>query len=301
MPKKFFLLAAAALAFTAFVSYPRLASAECGSSASSCRDCHEVKKQAPVNTNGIWHTEHAFGDFCEFCHGGNVKAKAKDAAHVGLTSPLSDVKSSCQSCHPNDYMDRAQNYATALGKPLGSSDTPVPTPAAGSAVVAEGVEPCGPSAPAGGQLIDLNKVYADTKKPPSGNLGNNILIGLIGATAVAFAGLVWHFDRPMDRALLAFHKLLATPAAIAPSTNGDDVEIPASLSSHPELSQLFSRLRSADPDTLRALTHLLSDDKNGPILIKALSNLDVRALASIGKGDQKALAALLALAREIRS
>ena len=30
----------------------------------------------PVANNGDWHKVHAFGDFCEFCHAGNVQATA---------------------------------------------------------------------------------------------------------------------------------------------------------------------------------------------------------------------------------
>ena len=91
------------------------AQAQCGSQASSCKSCHETQGQMPVNTNGQWHTVHAFGDFCEFCHAGNVQAKTKDDAHVGLVAPLDDVKAGCQSCHPTDYMDKAQVYASTLG------------------------------------------------------------------------------------------------------------------------------------------------------------------------------------------
>ena len=48
------------------------AQAQCGSQASSCKNCHEVQAQAPVNTDGTgWHQSHAFGDFCYICHAGN--------------------------------------------------------------------------------------------------------------------------------------------------------------------------------------------------------------------------------------
>ena len=108
---------AASLAFALFgvwlLTLP--AQAQCGSSISNCKQCHEVKKEAPVNTKGEWHTAHAFGDFCEFCHAGNVKGKDKASAHEGLVAPLADVKAGCQSCHPSDFNDRAQKYATALG------------------------------------------------------------------------------------------------------------------------------------------------------------------------------------------
>ncbi len=91
----FFLLTAMFVSIVVFIAWPRPASAQCGSSASSCKNCHEVKKQDPVNSKGEWHTAHAFGDFCESCHGGNVKGKDEASAHTGLVDPRSDVKASC--------------------------------------------------------------------------------------------------------------------------------------------------------------------------------------------------------------
>ncbi len=93
--------------------------AQCGSEASTCKDCHEVQGQDPVNNDGTsWHESHAFGDFCYICHAGNQQAPTADAAHEGMVPPLSDVKASCQACHPNDLMDRAAVYATTLGVSL---------------------------------------------------------------------------------------------------------------------------------------------------------------------------------------
>lgn len=90
--------------------------AQCGSQVSSCKNCHEVQGQDPVNGDGKgWHIGHAFGDFCYICHAGNNQAVEKDAAHVGMVPPLADVKAACQQCHPNDLMERAQVYAITLG------------------------------------------------------------------------------------------------------------------------------------------------------------------------------------------
>ena len=118
--------------------------AQCGSQVSSCKNCHEVQEKKPVNNDGTpWHTSHAFGDFCYICHGGNQQATDETAAHTGLVSPLSDVKASCQSCHPSDYQSRAQVYATKLGVQIGagsasaasgsSNGTPVATATASAA------------------------------------------------------------------------------------------------------------------------------------------------------------------------
>ena len=95
--------------------------AQCGSQASSCKNCHEVKGEDSVNAKGDWHVSHAFGDFCEFCHGGNVQATDEAAAHQGLVQPLDDVKTNCSSCHADDYQAKAETYAKTLGVTLGAA------------------------------------------------------------------------------------------------------------------------------------------------------------------------------------
>jgi len=293
-------MVAAVVAVLAFVAWPRPVAAQCGSSVSSCKDCHEVKKQDPVNTKGEWHTAHAFGDFCEFCHAGNVKGTDKASAHTGLIDPLSDVKGSCQSCHPNDYEARAAKFATVLGKPIGSGTASAAAAPAAAAPVTAAAGACAPTAPSGGQLIDLNKVYASASLPQSGNTGNFILAGLIAATALVFGGLVWHYERPLPRGVAAFRQLLATPAS--PAAVGEEGEpLAGAFAGRPELASLLPLLNTADPETVRALAHLLADRENGPRVIKAAGHLDSRVLAALGEADPKALAALLALAKEMGS
>lgn len=97
------------------------ANAQCGSQASSCKNCHEVQGEMPVNNDGTaWHQSHAFGDFCYICHAGNNQATDKAEAHMGMEAPLSDVKASCQQCHVADLDARAEVYATALGVEVGA-------------------------------------------------------------------------------------------------------------------------------------------------------------------------------------
>jgi hypothetical protein len=114
-------------------------SAQCGSQASSCKECHETQAEMSVNTDGTgWHQSHAFGDFCYICHGGNSQSTDKDAAHTGMVPPLQDVKASCQQCHPKDLDARAKVYADQLGLTLGEGGAA--QPAAGQ------TQPtCGPS------------------------------------------------------------------------------------------------------------------------------------------------------------
>ena len=174
------------------------ASAQCGSQASSCKNCHEVQGQKPVNNDGTaWHTSHAFGDFCYICHAGNNQAKDKTEAHTGMVSPLSDVKASCVQCHPDDYQERAQVYATTLGVEVGSGSTPanpattvdISTSASNQPVV---------SAPATAELnvddpnlVDYEQRYNEIvlgKKPF--NWGNAILVVLIGLVGIGGGGFV---------------------------------------------------------------------------------------------------------------
>jgi hypothetical protein len=100
-------------------------SAQCGSQASTCKDCHEVQAQKPVNADGTgWHQSHAFGDFCYICHGGNQQAADKEAAHTGMVSPFADTKASCQQCHPKDLDARAKVYMDKLGITAGEGAAP---------------------------------------------------------------------------------------------------------------------------------------------------------------------------------
>ena len=157
------------------------ASAQCGSQASSCKNCHETQAQKPVNNDGTaWHTSHAFGDFCYLCHAGNNQATDKTAAHTGMADPLADVVASCKSCHAADFESKAQIYATTLGVKIGSgAATPVVSsnqPAAATAAPAAVQAAVVPAA----DMVDYSKRYDETvlgQKPV--NVGNVILIVMI--------------------------------------------------------------------------------------------------------------------------
>lgn len=85
--------------------------ADCGADASTCKVCHEGEQQMPVNTLGIWHTQHAFGDFCAGCHAGDATIKEKEASHAGMRSlVLADPKAACEACHASDYAAKAVSY-----------------------------------------------------------------------------------------------------------------------------------------------------------------------------------------------
>lgn len=182
-------------------AFARPVSAQCGSQASSCKNCHEVQAQMPVNSDGTgWHQSHAFGDFCYICHAGNQQATDKAAAHEGMVDPLSDIKASCQQCHVSDLDARAKVYADALGVTVGSGAATTTSGGDAAAAPAASAE----SAPAAAASQSCNEVVVDDpnavnyaqnydeivlgKKPV--NWGNSILLGMIGLLVVGGGGLV---------------------------------------------------------------------------------------------------------------
>jgi hypothetical protein len=169
-------------------------SAQCGSQASSCKNCHEVQGELSVNADGTgWHQSHAFGDFCYICHAGNNQATDKATAHEGMVAPLADIKASCEQCHAADLDARAKVYADKLGVTIGSGST---APASG------GTPSAAPASAVSDQncnvilVDDPNAVnYAQTydeivlgKKPV--NWGNIILLAMIGLMVIGGGGYV---------------------------------------------------------------------------------------------------------------
>ena len=93
---------------------PRAANAQCGAKSSTCRACHEVRKEGPAFDASLpWHRDHAFADLCPSCHGGDGQAKDAARAHAGRTEPLADVSVTCGLCH-GDCAARAVAYQHAL-------------------------------------------------------------------------------------------------------------------------------------------------------------------------------------------
>lgn len=168
-------------------------SAQCGSQASSCKNCHETQGQLPVSGDlTTWHGQHAFGDFCYLCHGGNNQVTEMAAAHTGMVYPLEDILISCKSCHPEDYEARANLYADTLGIKVGSMKatlvaTESQPAAAASTPVATAIQSISGAAvplaviPAA-DMVDYSQRYAEVasgRKPV--NVGNAILIVFIAA------------------------------------------------------------------------------------------------------------------------
>ncbi len=186
--------------FAIALALPQSAKAQCGSQASSCKNCHEVQGQDSVNADGTgWHQSHAFGDFCYICHGGNNQATDKDAAHTGMVDPLADIQASCTQCHPDDLQAKAQVYASALGvtlksgpsapSPAATPNAPAPTQAAAEQAPAAslGSLPAGETA----SLVDYVQRYDENAlgRYPT-NWGNVILWIMIVAMVIGGGALV---------------------------------------------------------------------------------------------------------------
>lgn len=285
-----------------FLTWPAAnASAQCGSQASSCKNCHEVQGQDPVNNDGTgWHQSHAFGDFCYICHAGNNQSMDKDAAHTGMVPPLSDVQAACQSCHPNDLMARAEVYATALGVQVGEgggTDTtpnPTATPAGGAGAATDG----GSSSEAGGgtelvtgsgEVVDYNQQYAETVLGQRTiNWGNVILVMLI-VLVVAGGGAFVYYNERKRRGL----PLMASK----PTPGAAQAAGPLNLADYPpEVVALLPQIAQLNPLGLHALKRLLEDPDSASELLHSLSRLDPDLVRRVRSLDQGTRALLLGMA-----
>jgi hypothetical protein len=283
------------------------AQAQCGSQASSCKNCHEVQAQDPVNNDGTgWHQSHAFGDFCYLCHAGNNQSMDEATAHTGMVAPLSDIKAACQSCHPSDLTERAQVYATALGVEIGAGAAsgvpaateapagPEPTPAAssggtGSTTTGGGSAPTGGELAAGsGEIVNYNQQYAETVLGQRTiNWGNVILVVLIVLVLVGGGIFVYYNER--KRRGLSF--LGAKPAAAMPP----EAELPQIPGYSPEVVALLPKIARLDPRGQLALKRLLENPEDASELLHSLSRLDPELVRRVRSLDSGARSLLLGL------
>ncbi len=194
-----FILASVAIFWTAST-----AEAQCGTQASSCKNCHETQGKKPVNNDGkAWHKSHAFGDFCQFCHAGNVQSMDQTEAHKGMAKPLADAKLSCSACHQKDYVEKAQVYAAALGvtlrvnngnTPTVTPPTAAPTNSVANTISAQSSAPrqaaLPPSSP---EIVDYVKRYnEEVLGQRETNWGGVTVWVLIGAMLIGSGALVSH-------------------------------------------------------------------------------------------------------------
>jgi hypothetical protein len=105
--------------------------AQCGSDPppdSTCYTCHILDRAD--QDESLWHGIHASKDCCARCHGGNCQSMDEDLAHQGIVvNPLNDIYTNCHSCHPDDYLARAEVFAAELGVTPVSSPTSTPATA----------------------------------------------------------------------------------------------------------------------------------------------------------------------------
>ena len=274
--------------------------AQCGSQASSCKNCHEVKGEDSVNAKGDWHISHAFGDFCEFCHAGNVQATDKATAHQGMVQPLGDVKANCSSCHADDYQTRAAKYATGLGVTVGASGGQPPASSSGSSTAATPAptqRPPDQAAPASKPAIVLPpkaEIVDYTQPANTVNMGNVIVALLLVITVVGGGAFVYWNEKRLRKA-----KAAAAVAATGTVAQASGEEVITSIDQlPPEVVKLLPTLQQLDPRTLRALRIILADRKRGEDLLQSLSLINFTVLEEMKRLDKKELSLLLALAGE---
>jgi hypothetical protein len=278
--------------------------AQCGSQASSCKNCHEVKGENSVNAKGDWHISHAFGDFCEFCHGGNVQAPDKAAAHEGLIDPFNDVKTNCSACHADDYPAKAEKYATALGVTVGAGTTRPPAASSGSGSSQPSsqppaqqppVQPAQETAPKPALVLPSQAEIVDYTQPAGTVNTGNVIVALLLAVTVAGGGaFVYWNEKRLRKAKIA----AAAAASGAAAQPAEPAAITAIDQLPPEVVKLLPALRQLDPRTLKALRIILSDRKRGEELLQALSALNFAVLDEMKRMDKQELSLLLALAAE---
>lgn len=309
MPNRYRILAtffvSALILLTAIlVSLPsQTARAQCGSQASSCKNCHEVQGQDPVNNDGTgWHTGHAFGDFCYLCHAGNNQSMDKETAHTGMVPPLSDVQAACQSCHPQDLMERAQVYATALGVEIGNAGGAAPpedtTDSTGGGEPSEAessAEPASLPAPnlamPEAELVDYNQLYAETVLGEKRVNWGNVIVGMMIFFVLVGGGAFAYVNERKLRGLPPLPRMRRKPAEAHVGSPVIEAEMLPQ-----EVLDILPQLAKLDPKGLYALKRLLEDPSQASEMLYSLSRLDAELLRRIRNLDRDTRALLLALA-----
>lgn len=309
MPNRYRILAtffvSALILLTAIlVSLPsQTARAQCGSQASSCKNCHEVQGQDPVNNDGTgWHTGHAFGDFCYLCHAGNNQSMDKETAHTGMVPPLSDVQAACQSCHPQDLMERAQVYATALGVEIGNAggaappeDTTAPTGGGEPSEAESSAEPASLPAPnlamPEAELVDYNQLYAETVLGEKRVNWGNVIVGMMIFFVLVGGGAFAYVNERKLRGLPPLPRMRRKPAEAHVGSPVIEAEMLPQ-----EVLDILPQLAKLDPRGLYALKRLLEDPSQASEMLYSLSRLDAELLRRIRNLDRDTRALLLALA-----
>ena len=270
--------------FLGFVQ-PKNTQAACGASTSSCKTCHEVQGADPVSKKGDWHTQHAFGDFCQACHLGVATETDKTKAHAGLIiNPLTQPDQSCVSCHPADSAARVAKYG---GKAAGGSSSPSSSSGSGAAAT-------GSSSSAG----TVTPSAAATQIPPSANPnfdlidfnGNSVpwlawVIGIINAFVVLILiVLIWRWKK----GVWPWYFLKGRKKNVHFNT----------LS--PEAQEIFNYLLEGDMQTVLALQEILKR-KEGSKILRAVAHLPENVLLQLQTLSEDEIKSLSSLSDLIKS
>ncbi len=281
--------------------------AQCGSQASSCKNCHEVQGQKSVNSDGTgWHQSHAFGDFCYLCHAGNQQATDKDASHAGMQPPLQDVKASCASCHVKDTADRAKVYADKLGITLGAGAAPAdgkttPTPVAGTGAAQATTAPANPPSAGGAIVVENQPVIDYVEQYNESVLGQsiinwgNIIVAVMIVLMVIVGGAVVFLNE---------RKLRGSPGSGTGRGGSTPNEPRAGTEAQPvrmedysdEIVALLPQLKELNPVGRKALSKLLADPEAASDLLLTLSRIDPYLIKRMKGLDHETQALLIALA-----
>lgn len=217
------LLFGVALVLAALMVAAVPAQAQCGSEASSCKTCHEIRGEHPVNTTGAWHVDHAFEDYCASCHRGDTHAPDPADAHAEMNTALADMERYCGVCHQDATADLLASYSAMLGNPAdasvasapaGSAVDPLDAPAASTDPLDAPADPLdAPAASAdpldapasdpldaptsGGEIVNTaasSEPEVDAAAAAREN-GNRLLIVMAEGLLVLGFGTVWYFER----------------------------------------------------------------------------------------------------------
>lgn len=288
----FFGLFGVVLVGSFWFSTPKVTEAACGASTSSCKTCHEVKGEDPVSKKGDWHTQHAFGDFCQACHLGVATETDKAKAHVGVVAkPLAQPDQSCVSCHPSDSAARVAKYGgtvTGGSNSAGGEASAPGAPASGTSDTSAGPGAVTPSA-------------AATQIPSSTNPNFDLidfnvrdvvpwlawLIGIINAfILMLLAVLIWRWKKGFWPWFFLLGRQKNVPYNSLPS----------------EMQEVFSQLLEGDMETVLALQEILKREQ-GSQLLQAVSHLPekVRAqLQTLSENELKSLSSLNEVMKNVK-
>jgi hypothetical protein len=190
---------------------------------SSCKTCHEVQGQLPVNNGADWHQQHAIFDFCAACHGGDRNAVEKDAAHIGLRTTFVQMAPTCRSCHTTELETCLSTYAGELGvddSSLGDILEMAVSAPVGSTSILEQIQSgtlVGPQEPSGSSALS-----ASASTPAAGTFDsplNIILAAVLGCSLVGGSVFIALNERRLRRSSEEEIGLLQNVAAFIKKEN----------------------------------------------------------------------------------